>query len=386
MSRQAGRRARDIAMSVLSIGIVGFAAVFGGAQTAAREYIQRLGIVSASLAVPDAGIPALREYMQTIVSDAERGETEPDLPVLVEPDNTQQEDAQAGEAEPEETAPVYDQNDLAAAEALIPEERRAPLEQIQFASTGTGGNYFYYGAGTLNNATEYATSEMQSVVDSDMALDIEMNATEPQVLIVHTHSTESFDRFDVGFYDTEYPTRTTDSENNIVAVGQVLCDELNALGINTVHATEYHDYPSYNNSYSRSRVTVQDYLTRYPSIKIVLDIHRDGMQREDGTRVKPVVEIGGEKIAQIMIVSGAGDDQPVPEFRENLKFAARLQDSAESLFPGFTRPVYFAYRYYNHDLTPGSLVIEVGSEGNTLQEAKNAAKCIALSLANLFRD
>ncbi len=383
MGRQAGRRARDIAMCAVSIGVVGFAAVFGAGDTT-REYMQKVGIVSASLAVPDAGVNVLREHMESVVSNAERGEVEPQTPVLVVPDSSEG----GTQDTPQTPVPVitYDENDIAAAESLIPAERRGAIEQVQFASHTTGDLFFHYGGGTLRNATEYNTNELQSVVNEAMSLSIDWNATEPQVLIVHTHSTESYDRFDAGFYDSEYPTRTTDSENNIVATGQVLCDELNKLGINTVHATEYHDYPSYNNSYSRSRVTIQDYLTRYPSIKVVLDLHRDGMQREDGTRVKPVLEMGDQKIAQIMIVSGAGDDQEVPNFRENLKFAARLQDSAETLFPGLTRPVYFAYRFYNHDLTPGSLLIEFGSEANTLSESKNAAKCVALALADVFRE
>ncbi len=382
MNRQTVRRVRDAALCCLSLGVIGGTVLWGGAGEAAQAYLLRLGIVSASLAAPDAGAQVLRDYMLGVAGEAAEPEPAPSLPAAAEPEP---EPPAEPPAEPEPPAVQYDENDLAAAEALIPAERRGPIEQAQFASSGTGDNFFYYGAGALNNATEYDTAEMQAVVDGEMTLSIQLDATEPQVLIVHTHSTESFDRFDAGFYDSEYPTRTTDSEQNIVAVGQTLCDELNALGINTVHATEYHDYPSYNYSYSRSRVTIQDYLTRYPSIRVVLDIHRDGMQRADGTRVKPVIEIGGQKTAQLMIVSGAGDDEPVPNFRENLKFAARLQDSIQTLYPGLSRPVYFAYRFYNHDLTPGSLVIEVGSEANTLTEAKNTAKCIAQALNALFR-
>lgn len=368
----------DLLLCAVSLAVVGGAVLFGGGRAAAREYIGRLGYVSASLAVPDAALPALREHMLSAVADEPQGSDAPST-------ETAAPDPQP-EAEILPPAPQYAETDIAAAESLIPPERRGPIEQIQFASTGTGGNYFYYGAGTLNNATEYPTADMQAVVNEPMDLRIDLNSVEPQVLVVHTHSTESYDRFDAGFYDSEYPTRSTDSNLNIVAVGAALCDELNALGINAVHATEYHDYPSYNNSYSRSRITVEDYLTRYPSIKVVLDIHRDGMQREDGTRVKPTIEIGGEKAAQLMIVSGAGDDQPVPNFRENLKFAARLQDSCETLVPGFTRPVYFAYRYYNHDLTPGSLLVEVGSEASTLGEAKASMHYLALALLDVFSE
>ncbi|MEG2233117.1 MAG: stage II sporulation protein P [Oscillospiraceae bacterium] len=382
MKRQARKAGLDTGLILISLGVV-FTAMFlsDSAGEITKTYMRKLGIMTASLSAPDAGVLVMREYMCSVISEHE-GDTEPTI----------NQDPSEFTAEPEKREPepeipeiTYDEKDIAAAESTIPPERRGVIEQIQFSSTGDGANYFHSGNGSLRNATDFATSEMQAVVDGEFGMHIDKNSTEPQVLIVHTHSTESFDRFDAGFYDSEYPTRSTDSEKNIVAVGKVLCDTLNKIGINSVHATEYHDYPSYNNSYSRSRVTVQDYLTRFPSIKIVLDIHRDGIQREDGTRVKPTFISGGQKTAQIMIVCGAGDsDSAVPNFRENLKFAARLQDSAQTLFPGFTRPALFAYRFYNHDLTTGSLVVEIGSESNTLTEQKNAAKLLAYALDGAF--
>ncbi len=276
--------------------------------------------------------------------------------------------------------------DKETAEAVIAEENRGPIEETQYRSHGTGDDYISYGAASIRNATNYSNGELAEAVVAPLAFDIELNSENPQVLIVHTHSTESYDRYDAGFYDTTYPYRSTDSQLNVVAVGETMAAELSALGINTVHACEYHDYPSYNNSYSRSRETILSCLEQYPSIKIVIDLHRDGIETDSGTRIKPIAVIDGHKAAQVMIVSGAGDDwDAVPNFKQNLAFAAELQDSIETLYPGLARPVYFAYRHYNQDITTGSILIEFGSHANTLNEAKYAAVLVARALAEMWK-
>ena len=124
----------------------------------------------------------------------------------------------------------------------------------------------------------------------------------------------------------------------------------------------------------------------HPTIKIALDVHRDAIQRDDGTRVKPVADIGGMKAAQVMIICGADVDGNLPNFKQNLRFASRWQDKMESMFPGLTRPVLFDYRYYNQDLTTGSLLIEMGGHANTLEEAKYSGRLVGQALAALFAE
>ena len=120
-------------------------------------------------------------------------------------------------------------------------------------------------------------------------------------------------------------------------------------------------------------------------MKIVLDIHRDGIEREDGTRVAPVAEIGGRDAAQIMIISGCDDGTfGMPDYMNNFRFACELQSQTETMFKGLTRPILFDYRFYNQDLTDGSLLIEVGSHGNTLEQAKYSGELIGRSLAELL--
>ncbi|MEA4911182.1 MAG: stage II sporulation protein P [Oscillospiraceae bacterium] len=339
-----------------------------------------LAAASATLLLPQGAAGAAESFLLSALQSDEEPPEEARSTASQEPTFTADNPPQTPATEESDAQAVAD------AESAVPAARRKPIEELQFASSLSADNYFTYGAGCIRNATEYANDEMLAAARGSLGFTVEMDSNKPQVLIMHTHTTESYDRFDAGFYDTDYPTRSTDPAVNILAVGKTLCDTLNANGVCAVQATEYHDYPAYDNSYSRSRETVRAWLEKYPTIKVVLDIHRDGMEREDGTRVKPTVVIDGKKAAQIMIISGADDGtMNMPSFRENLKLAVRLQDVYETRFPGLTRPVYLAYRFYNQDLTTGSLLIEIGSEANTLDEAKYTAELLGRGLAAYFR-
>lgn len=117
-----------------------------------------------------------------------------------------------------------------------------------------------------------------------------------------------------------------------------------------------------------------------------MDIHRDGIEREDGTRLAPVTEIDGREAAQIMIISGCDDGtMNMPDYMQNFRFASLLQSSIESMHSGLTRPVLFDYRFYNQDLTTGSLLIEVGSHGNSLDQALYSGELIGESLAEICK-
>ncbi|MDR2931597.1 MAG: stage II sporulation protein P, partial [Oscillospiraceae bacterium] len=150
--------------------------------------------------------------------------------------------------------------------------------------------------------------------------------------------------------------------------------------------TTQHDYPSYNGSYERSAETIKAYLEEFPSIKVVLDLHRDAMQRDDAI-VKPVAVINGKKAAQIMIIAACDDGtMGVPEWRENLRFAAAFQDYMEQEYHQLTKPVFFCYRKYNMDLTTGSLLLEFGSNANTLEEAMYSAEMAGEALSRLIQE
>ncbi|MDO5601224.1 MAG: stage II sporulation protein P [Oscillospiraceae bacterium] len=306
-------------------------------------------------------------------------------------------DGLEGQAVP--VAQTRDENDLSSGFWTIPPDSVAPPPAEETAEmpegmgpvletqygAGSGERFLACGAGTLRNSTELPASEVAAELMQPLPFEVETDSSEPQVLIMHTHATESYQPDDNPWYDPAYTARSTDYEQNMTAVGDELAKVLNEAGINTLHDVTFHDYPSYNGSYERSQRTVEAYLEQYPSIKIVLDVHRDAIEK-DGARVKPVVTVNGEKAAQVMIICGADDGtMGMPNYKQNLRFASRLQDAMESRFPGLTRPILFDYRKYNQQLTTGSLLLEVGGHANTLEEAKATARMIGQSLAALLK-
>ena len=165
-------------------------------------------------------------------------------------------------------------------------------------------------------------------------------------------------------------------------IADEICIQLEKAGITTIHDSTIHDYPSYNGSYLRSAETVKTILAQYPSIKVVLDIHRDAITSE-GDLMQPVTTISGKKAAQIMIISGCDDGtMDMPNYMQNFRLASLFQQQMENSYPGLTRPIMFDYRKYNQDLTTGSLLIEVGSHGNTLEQVRYSGELIGKSIAD----
>lgn len=241
-------------------------------------------------------------------------------------------------------------------------------------------------AGQVRNVTDIPN---EKIIEESRLLPeftIEKNG-EPQVLIMHTHATESYEPYERDFYDASFNSRTTDKSMNMAAVGNAVAEQLENAGIGVIHDTTLHDYPSYNGSYDLSRETVQKYLEKYPSIKVVLDVHRDAIERESGERIAPAVEINGRNAAQVMIISGCDDGtMNMPDHMKNLRFACLLQGQLESDWQGLTRPVLFDYRKYNQDLTTGSLLIEVGGHANSIDQAVYSGELIGKSLAKCLSE
>ncbi|PWM38289.1 MAG: stage II sporulation protein P [Clostridiales bacterium] len=246
-------------------------------------------------------------------------------------------------------------------------------------------SYYHLEPGYLRNYTKLDFDDIEEILEDAPALGLGGNG-EPQVLIMHTHATEAFERYDNIFYDTRNTWRSTDNNMNMVAVGEELAKTLRENGVNVLHDSTQHDYPSYNGSYERSAETVKGYLEEYPSIKIVLDVHRDAIDR-NGTLVRPITTIDGKKAAQLMIIAGSDDGtMNMPNWRDNLRFAAAIQRQAEGAFEHLMRPIFFCYRKYNQDLTRGSLLLEFGSHGNTLEECLYTARLAGQSIAQAIKD
>lgn len=230
--------------------------------------------------------------------------------------------------------------------------------------------------GLLRNCTDIDSEYLLEQAARSPDFGVTLNG-EPLVLIMHTHTTESYEPYERGYYDESFSSRTTDLEKSVVAVGEKIAEQLAAAGIGVIHDETVHDYPRYTGAYDRSAVTVAQYLRDYPSIKIVIDVHRDAIE-EDGVRYAPAVEIGGRSAAQVMIICGCTN---VPQYRYNLRVAARLQSQMESDFPGLTRPILFDERNYNQEMTHGSFLIEMGSNANSLDEALYSGELVGKSLA-----
>lgn len=175
----------------------------------------------------------------------------------------------------------------------------------------------------------------------------------PQVLILHTHATETFKTDDNPYFTDDFSSRSQDTSKNMVSVGKIVAEKLNNAGIKTLHDTTLHDYPSYSKSYSRSAATVKEYLKKYPSIKVVLDLHRDAVSKENGDKVKLETEINGKKAAQVMLVMGSqsGGVTNFPNWEENFKLAVKLQQKIEQKYPTLARPLMLMSKNYNQSLT-----------------------------------
>ncbi len=239
------------------------------------------------------------------------------------------------------------------------------------------------GGGQVNNKTSVPNEKLMD--ESRCLPNFTLTDTsEPQVLIYHTHTTESFEPYVRENYDAAFNYRTTDETKNVVMVGDAIQAELEAAGIGVIHIRTIHDYPSYNGSYGRSRESILPVLEQYPSIKVALDIHRDAIATETEA-YQPFIEIDGKEAAQVMIISGCDDGTlGMPNYMKNFHFACCLQQQLETDHPGFTRPILFDYRHYNQDLTTGSLLIEVGSHGNTLGQVQYSGQLLGRSLTALL--
>lgn len=234
----------------------------------------------------------------------------------------------------------------------------------------------------VRNMTDISAQELTSAAEQLPQMRVDINSSEPLVLIVHTHTTEDYEPTARDFYDENFPTRTLDSAQNVCAVGEEIAQALAARGISVVHDCTVHDYPAYTGAYDRSEETIKKALSDYPSIKIVIDLHRDATENSQGQRIAPVAEINGKNAAQFMIIAGCDNGLfNMPDYIENFKLACLIQNTAQELYAGLARPVLFDYRNYNQHLTTGSLLIEVGSHANSLDEAKYTGQLLGEILA-----
>ena len=235
----------------------------------------------------------------------------------------------------------------------------------------------------LKNSTG-TNINIKELLESKLSFNIEATSA-PQVLIMHTHTTESFILHGSDYYTANDDPRSLESDKNLIAIGDIFENILTEAGIGVIHDTTVHDHPSYSGSYDRSASTVLSDLAAYPTVKVVIDIHRDSITR--GTdKIKPIATVDGKDAAQVMLVMGSqtGNITNFPKWQENLKLAVKYQQKMEEMYPGLARSIMLNSAKYNQNLTVGSILLEVGSEANTLTEAMTAAELSANALVALL--
>ena len=239
----------------------------------------------------------------------------------------------------------------------------------------------YQGTGTVyfKNETDYAI-DMTSLLQKDSP--VALGEEGVQVLIMHTHGTEAYNQSPGHAYVASGEYRTTDSSANMLRVGQEICDILNDRGVSAVHSRTLNDYPAYNGSYNRALKDIQAHIQQYPTIQLVIDVHRDAIATGN-TYYKTAAVVDGQQTAQVMFVTGTDAGGLTHDhWQDNLAFQAQLHDRLNSAYPGIMRPMSIRASRFNQHIRKGSMLVEVGACGNTLEEALAAAQIFANTLAD----
>ena len=224
-----------------------------------------------------------------------------------------------------------------------------------------------YGSVQIKNGTDY------NLTDDILNPDIEVNNKD--IIIFHTHTCESYTPTEKFSYEETGTFRTTDLNYSVARVGDELTNQLKSYNYNVIHDTTYHDYPAYSGSYGRSLETVKTLLAGYKNTDVIIDIHRDAIADYS---YAPTVKIGEEYAAQLMFVIGTdGGGLEHPNWDQNLKFAIKVQEKANELYPGLFKPILLRNSRYNQHLGKAACIIEVGATGNTMEQCLVSMKYLA---------
>lgn len=346
----------------LLLGLIGFGAAWPVISPAANLLLERAALFTTVLDMPAGAIETLRERY-----DAEMPAKEPLLP-------------------PEENTPETEPPPAEEPSAVLPEipaAYRGTVSEITMTGEDTSA-YCRWNNAWIRNYTDLTNEEITAVLQTPNKVTLTKSAA-PQILLFHTHTTESYEPYDRTEFDIRSTWRDEENQNNMAAVGEVLQQALADCGIAALHDTTQHDNPSYTGAYNRSTQTIKAYQKEYSELRILLDLHRDAILYSDTSIAKTVTTVNGKKAAQLMIIAPYDDGSlGIRHWRENFRFAAALTDAIETAYPGLMRPVFFASRSYNFACSDGALLLEFGTNGNTLEEAKYTAELIAPILAEVL--
>ena len=254
-----------------------------------------------------------------------------------------------------------------------------PVIPMDLAYLNLGENY-------IHNETAYRPDvpALREIVLPKLAVN-----RSPAVLILHTHSSESFLENGTTYVEGNVgdATYSKDETRNVLALGDLLCRTLNQKGITALHCTVMHDDPSLRGSYDRAAQTVKAYLKQYPEIVLVIDLHRDAVMTSDGEFVRSVSAGLDEPVAQVMAVVGTdGNGTPHDTWKRNLALAVQLRDRLNQNGASVCRPISLRNASYNQELSPMSLLLEIGTGGNAMEEAERAVLLVGEALAALLTE
>ena len=365
------RRGAALFLATVTVWLLSLTADTGSAAVALRTLAESPAFVSAALRAELGNLPedpadseGLTGWQQLILSQS------PALMAGVEevPDS-------APAAEPAQDTPAPTEPDDPEDPEVLPAVTTAPEDIVGRTLTPVSGDGYDSAQGVYIENRPGLDLDVAALASADLSLELPKEG--PQVLIVHTHGSEAYTPDGTDTYVPTGECRTLDTAKNVVRVGDEIARVLTEMGLTVVHDTQLYDYPEYNGAYDRSLAAVEAWLEQYPSIRVVLDVHRDALVGEDGTIYKPITTVNGEQAAQVMLVMGSNALYDHPHWQENLSLAVKLQKEMNTLWPTLARPIGLRENRYNQQTTTGSLLVEIGAHGNTLQEALAAARMFA---------
>lgn len=307
---------------------------------------------------------------------------------------TEEEDDTGGDAvPPENEGQETDRRTPEEPAVPIPEEPGEAETPLLFADNGVQARtlapvspegYVVTGDVYINNRSD--NSFDQSLFDGSFAARLSEEEG-PKVLIIHTHGSEAYTMPPGQEYEASGDCRTTDPAFNVVRVGDELAGVLEDAGIGVIHDDTLHDYPEYSGAYGRSLTAAERIMEEHPSISLVLDVHRDAISDADGSPYKVVSNVAGVNAAQMSFIIGTdGGGLEHPDWRENLKLAAAVQQKLADRFPTLMRPISVRNSRYNQHVSPGALLVEMGAAGNSLDEALLSARLLGEAIAQVMTE
>ena len=249
----------------------------------------------------------------------------------------------------------------------LPEEIPSPAVVEQTAPNGR-----------MLNQTDYTPDMTQTAIPA--------LSDGPQVLILCTHTCEAYTPSETYSYTPTDTDRTEDPNFNMLRIGREAKAVLEGMGISVILDETVCDLPSYSGSYKKSLAVMEAQLQKHPSVSVVLDLHRDAITLDDGSKVKLTTSIHGETVAQAMAVVGTdASGQAHPHWQENLAFANAIQQNADRLYPNLMRPMNLRTGRFNQHTSKGALLFEIGTSGNTMDEALLCIRYLAETIGTTLK-